>query len=365
MIINGRFLLQDISGVQRVAREMLHHLDELLFEQGAISATLVIPAVGHIIDPPALKAIQICRTGRVSGHLWEQTVLPRLAKGQTLLTLGNTAPALSLLTPHTQVITLIHDLSFIYFPKAYSRKFRMVYTLLTPLIFRYAAHVITVSQSEETQLKRHYRRARPITFLQNGGLPDDNAEGLSQNKIPGFAERRGGLYVGSLSRRKNAHGVIRAATDFLRRNPEELFEMIGASSASFAALGATIAADIADRLILHGQMNDQHQIHQAYRRARFLLFPSYYEASPLPPIEAMGLGCPVITSPINAMRERCGDAALYCAPDDQTALARLMQVLTDDAQTWTAHSKAGLQQAGQFSWRRQAEGVLNICKAVA
>ncbi|RYY08102.1 MAG: glycosyltransferase, partial [Alphaproteobacteria bacterium] len=51
-------------------------------------------------------------------------------------------------------------------------------------------------------------------------------------------------------------------------------------------------------------------VHAAYSRAAALLFPSLAEGFGWPIIEAMALGCPVISSDRASMPGVCGDAAL-------------------------------------------------------
>lgn len=66
-----------------------------------------------------------------------------------------------------------------------------------------------------------------------------------------------------------------------------------------------------------------------YANAALLAFPSLYEGFGLPPLEAMGYGCPVIVSETSSMPELCGDAALYVDPysvaDLRAKLARVLQ----------------------------------------
>lgn len=50
------------------------------------------------------------------------------------------------------------------------------------------------------------------------------------------------------------------------------------------------------------------------KHARAFLFPSFYEGFGIPPLEAMKMGCPVLTSNQSSIPEVCGDAALYVDP---------------------------------------------------
>ena len=83
--------------------------------------------------------------------------------------------------------------------------------------------------------------------------------------------------------------------------------------------------------------------------ARALVVPSLYEGFGLPVLEAMQMGCPVITSHTTSLPEVGGDAALYVDPLDVPALARAIETLTSDTASITAMVEKGYIQAEKFS----------------
>ena len=358
LVINGRFLTQPVTGVQRVARALLEQLDQFAAEGRLAPPRVVVPANAQLIDTPALRALKIERIGALGGHAWEQLSLPLIAGPDMLLCLGNTAPVGRLKRGAYPTSVMVHDLSYRYFPEAYGFKFKFFYNAVIPVALRKSTHLITVSDAEKTAIETSYphtRRHPSFHAIQNGGAVETVA--LHAPRAPL------GIYVGSLSRRKNAHGVLRGATTLLRANPDARFVIIGGTAASLSSLDLHVPQDVADRLELRGQINDPAQINAAYQRARFLLFPSYYEASPLPPIEAMQHGCPVICSDIPSLRERCGDAALYRAPDDHDGLVADAQKLLTDDPFWTRRAARSRAYARRFTWRAQAQQLLSILEA--
>ena len=93
LTINGRFLTQNLTGVQRYCREIVSSLDNLLQDEqwrAALTAKIIVPSAGaHCLD---LHAIGVQPTlGRVGGPAWTQCVLPILSRG-VLLSLGNLGP---------------------------------------------------------------------------------------------------------------------------------------------------------------------------------------------------------------------------------------------------------------------------------
>jgi len=86
-----------------------------------------------------------------------------------------------------------------------------------------------------------------------------------------------------------------------------------------------------------------------YTGAYCLVFPSLYEGFGLPPLEAMALGCPVITSKVSSLPEVCGDAALYVDPYNVGDIRDKIETLLNNPKLQEELSKAGRERAKLFS----------------
>ncbi|WP_241472174.1 glycosyltransferase family 4 protein [Mycolicibacterium neoaurum] len=372
LAINGRFLLQDVTGVQRVATEFVRALDEMLSAGTAplLEVTLWLPARGEVKTELDLKVIRIRRVGRLSGHAWEQVELPFFSRKSVLLCLGNTAPLIRLIWNQSDTYTMIHDMSHKYFPTAYSRSFRLIYNVLIPVVIARSAHIITVSMSERDAILRHYPRiasSRRVTAVQNGGGEAGVGASVSatptslcpgDHHVPALDLRTSTcLYVGSLTARKNRDGLIAAAKQ-LADSHKVKFVFVGSTPVIFE--GTYDHEKNADGLVFAGQVNDPEIVERFYREARVFVFPSFYEASPLPPIEAMSFGVPVVCSDIPSLRERCGDAAIYCDPHDVLSIVGAVSKLLSDERAWREMQTKGLSRAAQFVWQNQVRQVLAV-----
>jgi glycosyltransferase involved in cell wall biosynthesis len=138
------------------------------------------------------------------------------------------------------------------------------------------------------------------------------------------------------------------------------FVFVGGTAISIRATTTAIPADVASHVNFVGDVNDPKELAQYYRRATCFMFPSLYESSGLPPIEAMACGCPVIVSDIPALRERCGGAAIYCDPEDIESVAAAVVRVVDDSRLQSTLSADGLARAAQFSWKRCARETLDL-----
>lgn len=362
--INARFLTQAITGVQRVAHELVKALD-ILIEKGEIDTSryrieLLAPKSGKIHDLQ-LKNISVHRVGNLSGHAWEQFELPFYSRSGLLVCPGNTAPIFSLISGQKTIVT-VHDLSYLYFPEAYSFAFRAFYSIVIPMVLKYSSRVITVSESERISILQYYKHAeKRLKVVHNGGLPGEYLDKVDTIKAAEISDKPFVLYVGSLSRRKNLQGVIEAIA-ILNRNDEIPAVIVGAGGKSFRNTRFGIPEDAESSIDFKGQINDIGDIVGLYKSAACFVFPSFYESSGLPPIEAMACGCPVVVSPIPALVERCGDAALYANPDDSTDIAdKINKVIKDSALAEDLRNK-GFERAKIFTWEicaRQTWEIIN------
>jgi glycosyltransferase involved in cell wall biosynthesis len=353
IIINGRFLTQGITGVQRYARELVQAIDKILEARPDLKVTVMSPRLSRPL--PQWQNIILCQTGHLRGHAWEQLELPWFSRGRPLFCPGNTAPIASLLSSQRVIVTE-HDLSYQYFPCAYSRAFRLWYGMIVPMVLRHATAIITVSESERAAIAKYYPVALSrLHAIHNGGLPvafDRSAE------IAIRPDRSYVLYVGSLGKRKNFPGVLETAQRLARKRGYN-FIIVGGNPSGISKTTLEISDDVRTHITFAGNVNDA-TLMELYAHAACLLFPSYYEASGLPPIEAMACGCPVIASDIPSLRERCGDAAIYCNPANLDSITAAVEQVMDDPTLQSTLRELGYQHAKKYTWESCAMQTLEL-----
>ena len=91
-----------------------------------------------------------------------------------------------------------------------------------------------------------------------------------------------------------------------------------------------------------------------YRHALCLLFPSRTEGFGLPVLEAVALGCPVISSDAASLPEVCGNAVLYAGVDDTAAWLAAINRIVAEPMLRTKLADAGRARSKAFSWRQGA-----------
>ena len=352
--INGRFLGQPLTGVQRFARELTSALDRRI-GRGELPPTLR-RARWRLVVPQGVKAdlqldhIAVETRGRSSGHLWEQTALARATWRDTLIGFGGSGPLL-----HPRQLTVIHDATIFRHPEAFSRAYRATHTLLGFTLTR-TARIATVSHFSRGELSAIFRvSSEPIAVIHNATdhfaklKPDEAALDRFDLRGKNFF-----LLVGTIKPNKNVAFAIRA------------FAALGLPDWSLVIVGGVepgvfkeTALGSAERLVFTGRLSDG-EIAALERHAGAFVFPSLYEGFGIPPLEAMTQGCPVLAADIPSVREACGEAALYFDPRDLESLTRAMREIVEKPELHHALAMKGADNVARFSWDKSAEALLEV-----
>ena len=161
--INGRFLTQVLTGVQRYSRELIAALDLLIREQPDVDVQWVLLCPRQAVLPQ-LRAIRTVAVGVLTGHLWEQTNLAHAARGGVLISLGNSGPLL-----HRRQLVVIHDAAIFRTPENYGRPYRVAHRTLTRLLSR-TAHLATVSHFSQQELAEILRLSPEVIAVVPDGV---------------------------------------------------------------------------------------------------------------------------------------------------------------------------------------------------
>ncbi|MBT9486701.1 MAG: glycosyltransferase family 4 protein [Rubrivivax sp.] len=338
--LNGKFRTQRITGVQRVATELVHALDVL---QPAGHWVLLCPAGTPRLPLTHIEQRCVGPSG-LPPYLWEQTVLPWAARGGWLVSLAGGAPALA-----RRDFAVLHDAAVFDHPEAYAWSFVTWYRWLFRHLADRGTRLLTVSSFSRRRLALRLGLAEdrlavlPLGADHLGAVPPDLTvlDRLSLRRRPFI------LAVGSANPTKNLDFLARACVD-LGPGAPVLVVVGGRHDRIFATgalpLGVVHAGPVADAELV-----------ALYRHALCLIFPSVYEGFGLPPLEAMACGCPVAAARAAAVPEACGDAALYFNPTDQEDLQRAISRLLTDGPLRDELRRAGRTQAAKWNWTAAAE----------
>jgi glycosyltransferase involved in cell wall biosynthesis len=353
LFINGRFLTQPLTGVQRYAGNIVQAIDDLLDNERDWPPTFLVTP-GFIADP-GFRNVRHIAVGRKSGHIWDQVTFRHAARSGVILGLANSVPV-----ARRRSIAVLHDAAVFRHPEFFSPSYTRAHILLSRAIAR-TSRLATVSNFSRYELaeilgvpSKRIIVAPNGTEHMSGPVDDTVISRLGVANQPFF------LTLGNRTRNKNIALVASA------------LKILGPGHAKVVAVGDvdarvfgsdTLAAD--QDFIAAGRLPDE-QIRALMKHAQALIFPSFYEGFGIPPLEAMHHGCLVLASTAGAVVETCGDAADYFDPADALALARLMgKTLDADPDMLDARRARGIERAASFSWQASAQTLLSAARDLA
>jgi glycosyltransferase involved in cell wall biosynthesis len=104
----------------------------------------------------------------------------------------------------------------------------------------------------------------------------------------------------------------------------------------------------------------QSDLVQVYRQAFALVFVTFFGPDNLPPLEAFGLGCPVIASKVAGAVEQLGDAAILIDPQDPLDIAAAIKTLWESPELRQQLIDRGFERSRQWTNKDYVRSVFTI-----
>lgn len=278
-------------------------------------------------------------------------------------------PGVPHVMPCPRVITVHDAIPVVYYGKAAPKlpwRLRLGYWLGL-VAARTSAATITVSETSRRDLAHHTSlKANDIHVVHNGLDPleaPENAQAIRRSMgLPDSYL----LYAGSYEPRKNVLGAVEAYRSAMKQI--ELPPMV-----LLVERESGYRTQVMRAVHRHGPTDRLHFVHSLSEKelvaliagASVLLYPSYYEGFGFPPLEAMTLGVPVITSDRGSLPEILGDAAYYADPDSAFELSEAIVTLLKNQSEADHLAKRGRQRAGRYRWQETARSTLMVYEQAA
>ena len=264
-----------------------------------------------------------------------------------------------------KTVATVHDLSYKRMPWAYKSKMRWWHRAVNPKKkLQQVDKIIAVSESTKMDLAELYSLPQDkIEVIYSGVNARYSTCDIQQVKEKYRLPGKFILYLGTLEPRKNVEGIIQA---FEELNQQDLHLVIAGGrgwlykniyhSASQSKLKNQI------HFIGYIKSNDRFAF---YQLAQMLVWPSFYEGFGFPPLEAMSMGCPVVTSNNSSLPEVVGQAALMVDPYNIQEIKEAMNQIINNDQLRQSLINKGYEQIKKFSWEKSAQKMLEVFESLA
>lgn len=300
----------------------------------------------------------------VSGHVWEQVVLPTKIGDSMLWSPGNTGP----LAIKKQVVTIL-DVSPLDHPEWMSLRFASWYRFLTPKLIRQARAILTISEFSKERIINYCPGAASKIHVVHLGAderfcPVDEVSIRLMRARLAIPSPYYIVALGSLEPRKNLQRLLQAWASIQARIPDDVWLVLAGAQGKKMIFGDISFETLPPRVHLTGHVQDD-LLPALYSGAIASPYLSLYEGFGLPPLEAMACGTPVLASNVTSLPEVVGDAAVTVDPYDVEAIGEALARVIDDSQLLSDLRDRGLERAKQFSWDKAADETWQILQWAA
>jgi len=221
-------------------------------------------------------------------------------------------------------------------------------------------HILCPSISTKNDLINIYNineKKITVTYL---GI--EKFENIKSNKINITKyEKPFLLFVGARGRYKNFNNFLKvfANSKILSQN----FNIVcfGGGNFSFDEINLIKRLKVFNS-VCKEKNEDDLTLYHLYKNAKCLVYPSSHEGLGLPTLEAMSLGCPVISGNHPGILEAVGDAAVTFDPNNILQVQKVLEEYIYSDKKLANLKNLGLLQARKFSWDKCAKETLEIYK---
>lgn len=308
IVINGWFVGKPGAGSGQYIHHLLAHLPH---QPGKARLTLLLPdaKAGDVPTWPGVEIVALPLPPlpkNLAKLWWEQIRVPQAARRLQADLLWVPYWAAPYWQPLPVVVT-IHDVIPLLLPAYRGTLLNRLYTALVCVTARRAAAVLTVSYASARDVIAHLNVPNQRVFAVHHG-PNHPEPSHVEDELLALVRAKYALpeqfflYLGGFDMRKNIVSILHAYSRYLEKGGDPAVQLVIAGKlpdahTDFFPDPRRLAAEmgIFHRVSFPGWVEEADKP-ALYALATAFLFPSRYEGFGMMVLEAMGAGCPVITS---------------------------------------------------------------------
>ncbi len=249
--------------------------------------------------------------------------------------------------------TVIHDLTYIYYPELIEAKNLPHLRRIVPRTVKQADFIITISEAVKAEIVKEFSIS-PEKCIVTTIPPDPKFLEKNDNEIHKkykIPTKNFIYFMGTLEPRKDLPTLIEAYCKLpVAIKARYCLVLAGGNGwMTEASRQAIESAQQAGEKVTHVGFVDSDDASAFYQKASMFVMPSTYEGFGMPILESMASGCPVIASDIPVLREVGGNAALYASVGNSDSFCQVIQKLIANPNLQAELIKKGSKRLNDFS----------------
>ncbi|MDO8303037.1 MAG: glycosyltransferase family 1 protein [Sedimentisphaerales bacterium] len=230
---------------------------------------------------------------------------------------------------------------------------------LAPFLRR-AAGIITGTQAGRDEVTHFYQIPEDRIHILPHPTPAYAMAERKQNELPHGLKPGFLFYPAQFWAHKNHVNLILAVKQLRNEGLNNPLVLAGSDFGNQAHVKNTIdLLGLQDQVTMLGFI-DKEELVALYQNALALTYVSFFGPENLPPLEAFGLGCPVIAARVSGAEEQLGDAALLVDPGDPQDIASAIRKLHADEPLRAQMIADGRERAAQWTSKDFVRGAFEI-----
>jgi len=289
-----------------------------------------------------------------------------------------------------KIITIIHDISFNFYPQFIKKTDLFFLKILIPLSIKRADKIIAVSYFTRNEILKYYKvPPEKVEVVYNAvSLRNTNSykikNEMQETPSPTLPLEKGErvrkkynlpekfiLYIGTFQPRKNLPLLIKAfkklKISLNSTNITQDLKLVLAGNKGHnydKKIDKTIEKnDLNEAVIFPGYIDEEDKL-SLMAGAQIFCSPSLYEGFGISVLEALSAGVPSVISQIPPHQEIAEGAAEFFNPHNAQDLAKKLQKVLKDENRRNYLTSKGKEISCQFSWQKNAKKLLSIFKTL-
>ncbi len=356
-------------GSSQVAFELIRHIEK---NDKQNEYTILIPSIP--LDDMPLERVGFKYKILKPKKLWTKIALPLAlytAKQKPDLIFSPTH-YIPWFSPVKRIVT-VFDLSFLHFPKMFTKRDLWQLKNWTKFSIQNADHIITISNFSKKDIISQYKLDNSRVSVAYPGfnkkifMPKQKDEKSKQILDKYQIKDTYIIYIGTIQPRKNLIRLMEAVSRIEGLNLIIAGKTKGEGREGWMfeeTLQTPKNLAIEDRVKFLGFVPTE-DLPVLISNSIAFIQPSLWEGFGIPVVEAMACGVPVLVSDRCSLPEVAGKAGLSFNPYSVDQIEQAIRTIVSDKKLHNKYSKNALIQSKKFSWDKMSREVIKIFKIFA